>query len=511
MIYSLLLLLLFSALLLILGRRDRYAYLFVVMTLGAALAFFSIILHINMFGNYYFYQRSALFKLDYIIFRWVVNTFRISIVTNLRIMNVGLALYLLVMPLFSLDLLRWDEPSPNAGKKKLWAIWWCLAPPLVLCLFDPSVSTAMYLRYQRADQLVNIYRLYKAAEILSKAVVLAQVMGPMTHLLRCWRRMTVRFFRRKIALFSLCLALFNLLFYSFFFLSPFSVSADKVCRSGFWIFENIQFRSYAIYVGFPVVVFALSAICMAILLSFQMDASMTVFFERRIRTNIRAMNETFSEVMHSQKNLLFALRILARKTEKACPEAAGCEPFQRLDSLIDTSLQHTAQMLDSLQEIRLTYLRNDLLTIVDSAVRETTVPETIRMCWTPDSYREVNWKGMYDKYHLKRALQNVLNNAVEAVIRSGKPDGRITVELVRVFRWMAIVVTDNGIGIDRRNRRKIFEPHFSAKRGLMNWGMGLTYTYKVLKAHLGQVKIDSAMGKYTSVLLLLPQRKGMNV
>lgn len=53
--------------------------------------------------------------------------------------------------------------------------------------------------------------------------------------------------------------------------------------------------------------------------------------------------------------------------------------------------------------------------------------------------------------------------------------------------------------------------NFSVRRGPMNWGMGLTYTYKVLKAHLGQVKIDSAVGKYTSVLLLLPQRKGMNV
>ncbi len=511
MIYSLLFLLLFSALLLIFGRRDRYAYLFVAMTLGAALAFFSIILHINMFGNYYFHQRSALFKLDYVIFRWVVSTFRISIVTNLRIMNVGLALYLLVMPLFSLEFLRWNESFSWAGRKKVRALWWCLAPMLVLWLFDPSVSTAMYLCYQRAEQPEHIYRFYKAAVLMSKTAVLCQVIGPMTQLLRCWRRMSVWFFRRKIALFSLCLALFNLLFYSFFFLSPFSVSADKVCRSGFWIFENIQFRSYAIYEGFPVVVFALSAVCMAVLLSFQMDVSMTVFFERRIRTNIRAMNETFSEVMHSQKNLLFALRILARKTEKACPEAARCEPFRRLDSLIDTSLHHTAQLLDSLQEIRLTYLHNDLLTMVDSAVRESSVPEHIRMLWMPERYREVDWNGMYDKYHLKKAIGNVMNNAVEAIVRSGKAEGQITVELVRVFRWTAIVVTDNGTGIDRRNRRKVFEPHFSVRRGPMNWGMGLTYTYKVLKAHLGQVKIDSAVGKYTSVLLLLPQRKGMNV
>ncbi len=511
MVYSLLLLLLFSALLLIFGRRDRYAYLFVALSLGAALSFFSIILHINMFGNYYFYQRSALFKLDYVIFRWVADTFRISIVTNLRIMNAGLALYLLVMPLFSIELLRWDESSPWAGRRKARALWWCLTPVLVLWLFDPSVSTSMYLRYQRADQPGYIYRLYKAAELLSKAVVLAQVMGPMTQLLRCWRRMLVRFFKRRIALFSLCLALFNLLFYGFFFLSPFSVSADKVCRSGFWIFENVQFRSYAIYYGFPMVVFVLSVMCMVILFSFQMDVSMTVFFERRVRTNIRVMNEAFSEVMHAQKNLLFALRILARKTEKACPEAAACEPFRRMDSLIGTSLEHTAQLLDSLREIRLTYLYNDLLAIVDSAVRETAAPEHIRMLWAPERYRGMDLNGMYDKYHLKKAIGNVMNNAVEAVVRSGKAEGRITVELVRVFRWIAIVVTDNGTGIDRRSRRKVFEPHFSVRRGPMNWGMGLTYTYKVLKAHLGQVKIDSAMGRYTSVLLLLPQRKGMNV
>ena len=42
----------------------------------------------------------------------------------------------------------------------------------------------------------------------------------------------------------------------------------------------------------------------------------------------------------------------------------------------------------------------------------------------------------------------------------------------------------------------------------MNWGLGLPYVYKVIKAHLGQIKIDSRYGRYTTVLIMLPTGKG---
>ena len=47
-------------------------------------------------------------------------------------------------------------------------------------------------------------------------------------------------------------------------------------------------------------------------------------------------------------------------------------------------------------------------------------------------------------------------------------------------------------------------PHYRTKNGHMNWGMGLAYVYRVVDAHLGQIKISSRKGEYTSVMLMLP-------
>ena len=38
----------------------------------------------------------------------------------------------------------------------------------------------------------------------------------------------------------------------------------------------------------------------------------------------------------------------------------------------------------------------------------------------------------------------------------------------------------------------------------MNWGLGLPYAYRVVKAHLGQIRVESVPNVYTTVVILLP-------
>lgn len=98
----------------------------------------------------------------------------------------------------------------------------------------------------------------------------------------------------------------------------------------------------------------------------------------------------------------------------------------------------------------------------------------------------------------------MINNAVEAIELSDRQEGKIRIQIDFLLRWMVVSIQDNGTGIHRRDRNRIFTPHYSGKQGKLNWGLGLPYVYKVVKAHLGQIKIDSRYGEYTSVLLMLP-------
>ena len=132
------------------------------------------------------------------------------------------------------------------------------------------------------------------------------------------------------------------------------------------------------------------------------------------------------------------------------------------------------------------------------------IPESIRI--EIDYSNMPSQYGMYDKFHLGKALVNILMNAVQALEKSDKDDKYIRVELSYIFRWVAVVITDNGTGVRRKDIRKLFLPHYTNNNGNLNWGLGLSYVYRVVRGHLGQIKIDSRPGSYMTVLIMLPLR-----
>ncbi|MFU8787669.1 MAG: sensor histidine kinase [Methylobacter sp.] len=100
---------------------------------------------------------------------------------------------------------------------------------------------------------------------------------------------------------------------------------------------------------------------------------------------------------------------------------------------------------------------------------------------------------------LRGALLNLLNNAVDAVGQSGCI--HIAVTQLDDCR-LRIVIKDNGPGIAKELCQRIFEPFFTTKaHGI---GLGLAVVHSVVKAHGGQVDVDSTVGAGTVFSLVLP-------
>lgn len=97
--YAIIALVLFSIVLLVMDYRNRYCWLFTMMVTGMVIAFFSTMIYLTKFGNYY-YIFNKLFILDYSIFSYVGRTIKLPLSTTGRIMNLGIALYMLAVPLF---------------------------------------------------------------------------------------------------------------------------------------------------------------------------------------------------------------------------------------------------------------------------------------------------------------------------------------------------------------------------------------------------------------------------
>jgi signal transduction histidine kinase len=282
------------------------------------------------------------------------------------------------------------------------------------------------------------------------------------------------------------------------------MSINKAITTGFWIFENV----YTVYARFYLIIPATIAgvfLVTFLLFNYRLGSLVHVFVDRKIHRNLFRMNEIMSDILHSQKNLLFSIHILADQIgrEAGAPEKM-LKTAEKIRNIVDLSLQKTAETLDSLRDIHYQFMENNLIAALEEAVAKADLGEEITVIWDTSRWDPRLTRCRFDYYHINAVLINLLNNAVEAIRNTGKSGGQIILETVVQFQWVFIILQDNGIGIKAADLKRIFDPYYSGKSGGLHWGLGLSYAYRVVKSHWGQIRVESKWGEGTSVQLLLP-------
>jgi signal transduction histidine kinase len=82
------------------------------------------------------------------------------------------------------------------------------------------------------------------------------------------------------------------------------------------------------------------------------------------------------------------------------------------------------------------------------------------------------------------------------------PKLRVTTMLENGRVW--ITFEDNGPGIPDEIKDKILQPFFTTKKGTEGTGLGLSITHDIVKAHGGELKVESTVGKGTEFTIKLP-------
>jgi len=115
-----------------------------------------------------------------------------------------------------------------------------------------------------------------------------------------------------------------------------------------------------------------------------------------------------------------------------------------------------------------------------------------------------------NKEQIRQVLNNIINNAVEAMEEGGLLSiGTRVVQTSGKKKYAEIVVSDTGCGIKEEDLNKIFEPFFTKKtRGT---GLGLAIVNHLVEGYKGKIEIESTEGKGTRCRLLLPVEKDENL
>jgi two-component system, NtrC family, nitrogen regulation sensor histidine kinase NtrY len=108
-----------------------------------------------------------------------------------------------------------------------------------------------------------------------------------------------------------------------------------------------------------------------------------------------------------------------------------------------------------------------------------------------------------DKEQMKRAMVNLLDNAISAT--HGRGEIRVRTTYDPDLAIASIEVSDNGIGIDPRDQDRVFEPYFSRKVG--GSGLGLSIVSAIVSDHNGFVRAKGNPEGGASFIVELPVRK----
>lgn len=102
-----------------------------------------------------------------------------------------------------------------------------------------------------------------------------------------------------------------------------------------------------------------------------------------------------------------------------------------------------------------------------------------------------------DKNNFEKALQNIIDNAIEAM-----PNGGVLTVVSELREKLFIIqIIDTGIGIKEEDLKFIFDPFFTSK--MEGTGLGLTVAMKIIEKHNGKISVKSNKDTGTVVTIEL--------
>ncbi|MBF0253212.1 MAG: transporter substrate-binding domain-containing protein [Candidatus Omnitrophica bacterium] len=124
---------------------------------------------------------------------------------------------------------------------------------------------------------------------------------------------------------------------------------------------------------------------------------------------------------------------------------------------------------------------------------------------------------MANANQIQHIVLNLLNNSLHAIKKSSVEIevslSRVTVDkkLAEQYKdlksgeYVLLIIKDNGYGIDKDTLSRIFDPFFTTKEVGKGTGLGLSMVHGIVESYGGMIKVESELGKGTSISIYFPK------
>ena len=221
--------------------------------------------------------------------------------------------------------------------------------------------------------------------------------------------------------------------------------------------------------------------------------------EHLVRTEkLYAIGEFSAGVAHEIKNPLTSIKMLMQRAKRKKETLSNMDisivegEISRIDHIVKQFLAFARPEKVEKTDVNINNVLEEVITVTKPKMKQSTIKLDQKFL-----SREPIIKGNHDA--LKQVFLNIILNAIQAM--DGR-EGTLSIETSTNNGNLSVVIKDTGVGIPKKDLKKIFNPFFTTKKD--GTGMGLALTYKTINEHSGKIKIDSKPWIGTTVKVDFP-------
>ena len=216
----------------------------------------------------------------------------------------------------------------------------------------------------------------------------------------------------------------------------------------------------------------------------------------------QAWQEMAKQVAHEIKNPLTPMRLTVQSFQKNSGTTKGQDQKDKLNDFCDTLIEQ----IDTMSNVATSF--SDFATLPKTQLEKTDIVEATKKVVEIFEQNNISLETSSENIFIKldkeqwiRVMTNLIKNSIQAIPHDREPI--IIVKITESLKTVKVIVSDNGLGVSKNNRDKIFEPKFTTKSDGMGLGLGIVRS--IINSHRGKISYKSKSKKGTDFKISLPK------